>query len=178
MAELIDLPAQLHAGDTLQRTLYLAGYEPGDGWQAVLTIADSAASHDIESSPGGANNASHVLDINTGTLAAGSYRYGLVVKNGTDRLTLQAGRLQILPNFADGAGDHRSHCEKVLEAIEALLEGKAGKDVAKLTVDGQNLERYPIPDLLVLRDKYRAELAVLIRRQKGWKDRPVKKFRL
>lgn len=178
MAQHITLPGQLHAGDTLARTLYLAGYEPDAGWSLTLTIADSASSHDIESTPGGPDNASHQLAITTGNLSPGSYRWGLVVSDSTSRLTLQAGRLEIQPNFADGAADHRAHCEKVLAAIEALLEGKAGKDTAKITVEGQALERYPIPDLLRMRDQYRAEVNTLLRRQKGWAARQRKQYRL
>ncbi|WP_444919304.1 hypothetical protein ACJJID_00215 (plasmid) [Microbulbifer sp. CnH-101-G] len=175
MAQLIELPAQLHCGDTLTRTVCEYGYPASGGWRVELTISDSAASHTITST---ANGDSHALAITTGVLGAGNYSWGLVFTNGADRVTLQTGLLKLLPNFSDGAADRRSHCEKVLQAIETLLEGKVGSDKAKLTVDGQALERYPIPDLLAMRNKYRRELNQLIRRQKGWRPNPRTTFRM
>ncbi|MFS1525325.1 hypothetical protein ACL7TT_14640 [Microbulbifer sp. 2304DJ12-6] len=175
MAQLIELPAQLHAGDTLARTVDEAGYPASEGWRVEFTIADSAVSHTITSTAVGD---CHRLAITTDTLGAGNYRWGLVFTDGNSRLTRQTGRLQLLPNFADGPTERRSHCEKVLQAVETMLEIKAGKDVAELTVEGQSFKRYEIPHLLALRDQYRRELKQLIRQQKGWRPNPRTIFRM
>jgi len=45
----------------------------------------------------------------------------------------------------------------VLESIEAVLESRASIDQESYSINNRSLARTPIPDLVVLRDKYRGE---------------------
>lgn len=58
---------------------------------------------------------------------------------------------------------NKEHIEKVLVALESLLEGKATSDVASYSIAGRSLSRLSISELLMWRDKYRAELIKLNR---------------
>ena len=52
----------------------------------------------------------------------------------------------------------QSHAQKMLAAIEAVLEGKATHDVLELAIDGTQLKRMGFADLMQVRDRYRAEV--------------------
>ena len=51
----------------------------------------------------------------------------------------------------------KSHVQKTLEALEALIEGKATKDQQSYSINGRTITKMPITDLLKWRDKYKAE---------------------
>ena len=51
-----------------------------------------------------------------------------------------------------------SHAERVLAAIEAVLERRASTDQMNYSIEGLSLARTPITDLLTLRDRYKAEV--------------------
>lgn len=50
------------------------------------------------------------------------------------------------------------HIHRVLESIEAVIEKRATIDQERYTINNRELWRTPIPQLLELRDRYRAEL--------------------
>ena len=74
---------------------------------------------------------------------------------------IEGGTLEILADVsAAGAGfDPRTHAQKVLESIEAVLEGRATKDQQSYKINNRELVRTDIADLLKLRETYRAEVA-------------------
>lgn len=92
---------------------------------------------------------------------AGMYRYTLLaIDTNQIRTLIESGDLVVTPDptaIEDGQ-DLRSHAKKVLDAIEAVLEKRATKDQESHTIAGRSLSRTPIADLLMLRDRYRAEL--------------------
>ena len=59
--------------------------------------------------------------------------------------------------------DGRTHVKKVLDAIEAVLENRASKEVLDSDIEGVQLRRIPHAELLEMREKYlsyyRQELA-------------------
>ncbi len=57
------------------------------------------------------------------------------------------------------ADTETTHARRMLNAIEAALEGRASKDTESYTIEGRSLSRTPIPDLLRLRAIYRREVA-------------------
>ena len=61
---------------------------------------------------------------------------------------------------------NKDHLVKVLAALEALLEGKASSDVSSYSIAGRALTKLSISELLVWRDKYKAELTQLERAER------------
>lgn len=55
--------------------------------------------------------------------------------------------------------DVTTHATKVLAAIEAVIEGRATVDQQSYTIEGRTLQRTPMQDLLLLRDRYKREVA-------------------
>lgn len=54
-----------------------------------------------------------------------------------------------------------SHVQRVLTALEATLEGKAGDDILEIEIAGRQLVKMAPGELLMWRNKYKAELATI-----------------
>lgn len=50
-----------------------------------------------------------------------------------------------------------SHAKTMLDAIEAVLEGRITSDIEQYLIDGRQITKIPISELKTLRDEYRAE---------------------
>src|ERR1035441_2117893 len=55
----------------------------------------------------------------------------------------------------------RTHGRIVLDAIEAVLEGRANQDCQRIVIADTLLIKYPVADLLMLRDRY----VVIVRKE-------------
>lgn len=157
--EAIDFLRRIHIGDTIDETISLPNYPAGDGWSLKIVITNSANKYVIESTADGDD---HSIDVagggGTDTWTAGKYRWvAFAIKDGK-RQRISSGDIEVLPDVEALAADLRSHAEKVLEAIEAVIEGKASTDDYDTTVNGKRLVRYNYEELLKLRNQYRAEV--------------------
>lgn len=52
--------------------------------------------------------------------------------------------------------DEQSHVKKVLDALEAVIEGKASKDQLSYSIQGRSLSRMSWTEILMVYDKYKA----------------------
>ncbi len=95
----------------------------------------------------------------TAAYISGDYQWQLVATKTTTRYTIAVGRLTVLDNLANRTTlyDNRSHVKKVLDAIEAVLEGRATRQDQAYTIAGRSLSLTPIPDLIKLRAVYKRE---------------------
>lgn len=100
---------------------------------------------------------------------SGSYWYSLRVSNGSDVYEVEDGTLEVIQDLSTVTGlfDGRTHAEKVLQAIEAVIEGRASKDQQRYKINNRELERTPIGDLLKLRSVYRDEVRRMQSAKKG-----------
>ena len=140
-------------------TLASSDYPAADGWVIEYTLINSEEQHSFTSTNvGGTHSISVDADASSG-YGVGEYFYQAVAKKDTALHLVETGYLVVKPGFRDleSGFDARPHCKKVLDAIEALLENKATKDQARYIIGSRRLDRYTFEELLVLRDKYRAE---------------------
>lgn len=95
----------------------------------------------------------------TGAYVAGDYQWQIVATKTTTRYTIATGICTVTDNIAgrSAAYDNRSHAKKVLDAIEAVIEGRATADQQSYTIAGRSLTRTPLQDLMRLRAMYKAE---------------------
>lgn len=140
-------------------TVSAPDYPASDGWIVEYTILNTEGQHVFVST---AVNGQHSISIDAAATAeygVGEYFYQAVAKKDTKVYPVETGYLVVKPNFKDLASgyDTRPHCKKVLDAIEALLEGKATKDQARYIIGSRRLDRYTFEELLVFRDRYKAE---------------------
>ena len=155
------VPDSLIAGDTWTWARVLSEY-PGPTWTATVYFERTGSAFSAAAT---ASTITHTFTVARGTTAGyapGEYRWRLAVDNGTVRYTLESGRTTVLPDPAStGTLDTREHARKVLEAIEAYLEDRSNISAAGFTVGGRSLNRYPIGELLTMRDKYKVEVSSL-----------------
>lgn len=118
----------------------------------------------ITASTSGSDYAISVLPATTKLWVAGKYSYQAYVYKGTpptftEKHTIEIHEVEILPDLtqATSATDNRSHCKKVLDAIEAVLEGKSSNDIVAYSIGGRSISKMAVTELLKWRDIYRAE---------------------
>jgi hypothetical protein len=73
--------------------------------------------------------------------------------------TVASGTITVQPAFSAATLDSRSHARKTLANIEAYLENPGNLTSSMYEIAGRKLQRFGIPELLSLRDRYRAEVA-------------------
>lgn len=105
-----------------------------------------------------------VFGVHSGTIdltgaAAGAYAYTIKATRISDSAlrTVESGFVTVMADPT--SQDTRSHAEKMLTAIEALLEGRALKDSASYTIAGRSLTRMTPQELMQWRSSYRAEVS-------------------
>jgi hypothetical protein len=120
------------------------------GIVAITAAADPDNSDDFKFTATAAVTAAYV---------AGDYKWQLTATKTTTRYTIAEGWVTLLDNIAVRTAlyDNRSHAKKVLDAIEAVIEGRASQDQMSYQIGGRSLSKTPIPDLIKLRSLYKDE---------------------
>ena len=157
-------PLELRAGDTWAwRREDLASDYPAHTWTLTYRFKNAASGFEIVASADGTNFAVSVAASTTATYTAGTYAWAAQVVNGTTKYTVDSGTLVVLANLFSGtataANDQRTHAQIVVDAIEAVIEGRAAKDQQEYAINGRMLKLMPVADLLRFRQLYKAELA-------------------
>ncbi|MEY4055620.1 MAG: hypothetical protein RL519_955 [Pseudomonadota bacterium] len=162
-----NLPSSITAGTTFDRTVILTAY-PAPDW-ALRAYLRGPQSIDLEAAAEGHGHRFLAQATDTAGWAAGEYWYSLRATNGGDVVEVESGQITIKPDLAEaGAGhDGRDHLRRVLDAIEAVIERRATIDQERYTSNNRELWRTPIPELLMLRDRYRAEIRRMKAASKG-----------
>lgn len=158
------MQSQLVVGDSLNILNTYADYLPADGWVLKTRFTprlSSSAAIILTAVAEGDNYRTTADSTTTAGWTAGDYSVAQWVEKAGERVTLATGEMKLLPNPATLAAgtDTRSHLEKTVAAIEAMLEGKATKDVQEYTIGDRQLKHIPLNELLVWRDKYKHQLA-------------------
>lgn len=150
-------PTTITAGDTLSWVESLADYPASSGWALTYALILSGGPVAISSAASGDDHAVIVTAATSAAWPAGTYAWQSYVTKGAERHTVGTGSLVVRPNFATATShDPRSQAKKILDAIEATILGKASSDQQIMIVGGIHLTKYPVADLLVLRDRYAA----------------------
>lgn len=152
-------PATLLAGDTAAWLITLGDYPATEGWSLAYTLINSASKITFSSTAAGNTHAVNVPAATTATWVAGSYTWRCQAIKAAEAYTVASGTLQVQGAFTAATLDARSHARKALDAVEAYLENPQNLSAASYEIAGRKLQRLSIPDLLTLRDRYRAELA-------------------
>jgi hypothetical protein len=154
-------PSALRAGDTWKWTKTLADY-PASAWTLTYRFKNAAGGFEIVAAASGDDYAVTVAAATTAGYSAGVYSWQAQVSAGAEKYTVDTGTLAVDPNLftgtASAAYDARSHARKTLAAIEAWLESR-NAGVAEYEIAGRRMKYIPLPDLLKLRQHYKAEVA-------------------
>ena len=151
-------PTQFTAGDTVKWTKTLADY-PASSYTYTCVYVNSSATFTATGTADGDTHSITITAATSATLTAGTYNWQAYVTGTSsgERYQVGAGTCTVKPNFAAGAADVRSHVKKVLDAIESVIAGRASEDASSMSVAGRSITKMTLDELIVARDRYRAE---------------------
>lgn len=159
------------AGDTLDFEVEVPDYPSTDGWtlkyylnarfttptqaQIVITAtANDDGTYQVQASP-----------TDTADWKPGAYGWARRAEKVGAAQTLasswEQGEFEVRQNPATATQgyDSRSHARKMLEAIEATLQGKASDDQKAYTIGSRSVDKFTPKELEAWRDYYRREVA-------------------
>jgi len=155
-------PTEIVAGD------YIQWLQPensdrsiADGWVLSYAIVAAGKNIDIQCTDNGDQQHLATISVATSkTLPSGVYNWQSYITKGDERYLVDSGRIKILVNFADMDGGHdgRSYWRITLENVEAVIQQRATKDQSSYTVNGRQLSRTPVADLILLYDKAKSNV--------------------
>lgn len=157
------MPTLITAGDSLSLTI-TTDFSAADGFTIDVNFtgpAGTATTYNYSTTTVDDHTfLLKVLPAVTATYEEGHYVYALVATDQTDEYTIESGTLEVLlRSDLIGSGDFRTHARKVLDAIEAVIEGRATHDQENQTLGDRTIGRTPINDLLRLQKYYENKVA-------------------
>jgi hypothetical protein len=156
-------PQRVRAGETWQwRRENLADY-PAPTWTLKYALKNSAQHLEISATADGTMFAVSVSSTATAAVVAGKYRMVGYVEDASSpaqRFGVYNEEIIVDAAYANATAiDDRSHARKVLDAIQAVLEGRASKDQEEYSIGHRTLKRTPLAELKALEQQYRGEVA-------------------
>lgn len=156
-------PDQVVVGDFIQwRRTDLSDDYPNTAY-TMQYVGRISADGTSEITISGTNYESdYLFTISSATSAAykvGKYRWQLEATQTSsgNRIVIDRGMWEILPDLDVGCDDPRSHAEIMVQKIESILDGKADSDVANYSIAGRSLTKLSFDELLRARDYYKSE---------------------
>lgn len=157
-------PTSVTAGDTITWLIALPDYPATDGWALNYALRGAAGNIDITATASGADYLVEITAANSAAWPFGNYQWTKYVEKGAgaslERVTLGTNTIIINRNWAavTGSIDTRSHARKCLEAIEAVLEGRASRSDAEYEIDTgsgrRRLKSLTVEELLKFHSHY------------------------
>jgi len=152
-------------GATLNWRVEVAEYPASSGWALTLALNPRAggANYTVASiADGDAHLLQTAADITT-TWSSGQYAWQLWAIKGAEQYPLDQyrGQLRVVPNLltAPAGTDTRSDAETALDAVRQTLRGTVSAGVLSYTINGRELRRYSIPELIQLESKLATDVA-------------------
>lgn len=91
----------------------------------------------------------------TAEFLPGEYAYSLVMFSIDERYTIESGFLNIIGDLAAGETDSRTANKKILDAIEATIQGVASLGQQQTSINGRSIVRYSPDELLKLHSHFK-----------------------
>lgn len=146
---------KFRAGDTFKLNFDLETYPAADDWDLTYYLKGGQS----YSVAGAVANGEYTIEAAAATTqnwAAGDYGAFIQVSKAGEKHTIELGQVTILAALSTLTNyDGRSHVKKVLDALEALIEGKTSSDVQSYSISGRQLTKMSPEDLLSWRNKYK-----------------------
>ena len=139
-------------GETFTHTLNFNDY-PTPPWSASMNLTNENKVYSIEGVGVGTRQDFRASPEETKEMEAGDYKVRVAVTDGTDIFTAYTTRAQVKLD-PTVPGTDMSHVEKVLKALQATIEGRAGSDILNYSIRGRSIGRMSPQELLGRRDKY------------------------
>lgn len=152
-------PVEIGAGESFAWRFESSDFDPADGWTLSYHFR-GPEDVDLDGTVDG-QGFELAFDLEEFTRAGGYAWEAVALNSGQgERCVVQSGRLTIRRNLEDATelGDQKSHAERMVERLEAAIEGTADANVLSYTIAGRSIERIPILELRSLLASYRREV--------------------
>lgn len=162
-------PARLFAGDSWAWEIADPADYPSAAYVLAYALAPEAGGARVEveaTAPNPVAVGFAVAAGDTAALAPGRWRWVLLATDAVHdtRAAFASGAFEVLPDpLAATAADTRSAARRILDAIDATIEGKVTKDAQTYAIEGRSIARIPLPELIAARARY----AAIVRREGG-----------
>jgi len=145
------------AGETFNYRASVALYPASAGWVLSLVLNPRAGGLNITVT-GTASGDEHLLQATAATTAswaAGLYGWELWVVRDAEKYRIDAGQIRVRPSLLSAAAgtDTRSDAEIALDAVTQTINGTATAGVLSYAINGRELRRYSMEELLALQSK-------------------------
>lgn len=149
-------PIRIAAGDTFTWKRSFPNYPASGGWTLTYALVNSSALIEITASADDDDFLVSIAAATTAVYTAGTYDWQAYVTKDLKRYQVDSGVMEILPNFAaaESGLDARSHVKKVLDALEAMIEGKASQDQLSYAIGGRSISKLSPQEVIDWRDAY------------------------
>ena len=152
-------PEKLTTGVTWKSKKTISDY-PASEWTLTYYLRKSGATQtSFAASADGDTHLVTVIAAITALFAAGVYDFiGIVTKGSgasTEKHVVFDGIIEVLTNpTTAGAYDPRTHARRVLDLIEAAMEGRIPNGMESYTIGGRSINKIPLNQLRELYEKY------------------------
>lgn len=109
-----------------------------------------------------------INSADSASFSEGHYHWQLEITetSSSNRIIVDTGTLDIHYDL-DQNVDPRSHAQIMIDKIESILQGKADADVSSYSINGRSLTKMSYEELTAARDKYRAEYARELQKERA-----------
>ena len=153
-------PVSFVAGDFVEWTKTLSDF-PADEYDLTYAFVKADSQFTVTCVADGTDHYAEV-SITESDQDPGVYRWQAYATSDddTERYLVGSGTTEVFTNFSDQTSgyDPRTDAEKMLEALNATLVGKASQDQLSLSIAGRSLSRMDSGALLKWRDTMKAEV--------------------
>lgn len=167
-------PESFVSGNTVKWEKYIPDYLPVDGWTLKYSFRKpgTAEKFSITTTASGDNHAATITATASALLAAGEWYYQSYVEKSSEKIHIASGVLTITPDYAGtGTIDPRTWEEITLDAIRAVIQGRATANQSSVKVGDKELRYYSFDELLRLEESISARVDRLRRAAAG--DSPL-----
>lgn len=158
------IPTKIVVGDFIQwkHTSLATAYPPATHSATYVARIASGQSAEIQIAAIERTNY-YLFQVTSATSAAfatGAYHWQLeIVETASgNRIVVERGEFQAIADLDNNGADPRTHAEIMVDKIEALLSGRADKDVSSYSIQGRSISKMNVSELLQWRDYYRKEV--------------------
>jgi len=151
-------PTDIVAGDTTKFNTGFDAFTPEGGWICNFKLAGSG-SLQVSGMPVSSSWNFTLPATQTATLPPGLYTFAYIMTQNGEQYTVKSGRLYVKPSIAAAnPGDLVSQNQRILNAINNTIEGRANDDAQTITLFGKAIS-YLQPEMLL---KMKAQYEYLV----------------
>jgi hypothetical protein len=146
-------PGQIIAGTTYEWAISLPSFRPADGFSLEFHLAGASYVSINATVLDDDTFKVKIVPANTSSFPAGIYGRQYLAKKSGDVYVELEGTVEVRP-LLGATVDARSTARRIVDAIDALIEGRATSDQMSYQIGNRALARIPLPDLKQMREYY------------------------